>query len=435
MNDGFRDPRRVVLLMRHTTYRAGAFLEAAAALRVAVTVASDRAQALASFNPDAHLVFDFADPRAAVRSIQAFARQHPVGAVLAADDDGVVPAAAAAETLGLAHHPETAVAAARSKLETRERFAGAGLPGPRFRAVSMDADPARVAHGIGYPCVVKPLGLSASRGVIRADDPTSFVAAFIRSARIAREADPALHVPGARERLLVEDFLPGREVALEGLVHAGYLRALALFDKPDPLDGPFFEETLYVTPSRHPADVQAAIVRAVQAAVDALGLAHGPVHAEVRLTPRGPLVLEVAPRSIGGLCSRALRFDQGLSLEALILRHALGEDVVGIERESGASGVLMIPIPHAGVLRGVEGLDQARMVPGVEDLRLTVPVGQTLVPLPEGSRYLGFVFARDDSAADVEAALREAHARLRFDIDGARATLRAPAAPSTEVLR
>jgi biotin carboxylase len=408
---------RVLILMTTTTYRAGAFLEAARALGVPVVVGSDRAQALASLHPAGHLTLDFADPARAAREIAAFAREHPLDAVLAADDDGAVLAAAAAEALGLAHAPVAAVRAARSKLATREAFARAGLPTPRFERVSITDDPETVARRVRYPCVLKPLFLAASRGVIRADDGAGLVAAFARIAALLRR--PELAAAGGEEArsILVEDYIPGIEVALEGLVTTGRLRVLALFDKPDPLEGPTFEETIYVTPSRLPAVRQEAVVAAGQRAVEALGLSHGPIHAELRLDAQRVWPLEIAPRSIGGLCSRALRFGTGVSLEELILRHALGMGAEALEREARASGVMMVPIPRAGILRAVVGIEEAKAVPGIEELSITIRVGQEVVPLPEGSRYLGFIFARAQDPAGAESALREAHRRLRFDID------------------
>ena len=214
----------------------------------------------------------------------------------------------------------------------------------------------------------------------------------------------------------MERFIPGVEVALEGLLNHGELNTLALFDKPDPLDGPFFEETIYVTPSRLPAETQRAIQVCAARAATALGLRDGPVHAELRLDAEGPLMLEIAARSIGGLCSRTLRFGTGLTLEEIILRHALGLPIESLEREGRAAGVMMIPIPRAGTLEGVEGLDEARAVPLIEDLTISAHTGEELVPLPEGHRYLGFIFSRADTPAQAEAALRQAHACLSFVI-------------------
>jgi biotin carboxylase len=263
--------------------------------------------------------------------------------------------------------------------------------------------------------VLKPTILAASRGVIRADDEAGFVAAFRRIEAILRTPEVAAHGAEA-EQVLVEGFIPGREVALEGLLVDGELTVLALFDKPDPLDGPFFEETLYVTPSRLPAAEQEAIRHVTGWAAVALGLREGPVHAELRVNAAGPWVIELAARSIGGLCSRTLRFGTGMSLEEVILRHALGIELDSLERERQPAGVMMLPIPRGGVLQAVHGQEAAERVPGIEAVTITAHRGQELVPLPEGSRYLGFVFARAETPETVEAALREAHRRLSFDI-------------------
>jgi len=402
--------------MTTTTYRVSAFLEAARRLDVPVVVGSDREQALAAANPAGHLTLDFLAPEMATDAIVRFAKQYPIQAVVAADDDGAILAAMAAAALGLPHNAVDAVAAARNKHRMREVLADAGVPSPRSELVSIDEDPHDVARRVVFPCVVKPLFLSASRGVIRTDDPAQFAGAFRRLTAILRRPEVAAEGGPLAEQILVETFIPGIEVALEGLLSEGKLRVLALFDKPDPLEGPFFEETIYVTPSRLPAPLQQAIASCTEDAVRALGLQRGPVHAELRLNDQGPWVLEIAPRSIGGLCSRALRFGEGISLEELILRDAVGLEVVSLEREKQAAGVMMIPIPQAGILREVRGQDEARRVPGIDEIRITIPVGQEVVPLPEGTRYLGFIFARDETPDRVEAALREAHRRLTFHI-------------------
>jgi biotin carboxylase len=407
---------RVLLLMTTTTYRASAFLEAARRLHVPVVVGSERAQALAVANPSGHLTLDFSAPEEAARTVVAFARDSPISAVVAADDDGVILAVMASAALGLPHNPVEAVAAARNKYRMRQVLAEAGITCPRFERFSIHHDPADVARRVSYPCVVKPLALSASRGVIRADDAAQFVAAFHRLVAILCRPEVAILAGRSAQEILVESFIPGAEVALEGLLTHGQLKVLTLFDKPDPLDGPFFEETIYVTPSRFPVAVQEAIAACTANVAAALGLRQGPVHAELRVNDQGPWMLEIAPRSIGGLCSRTLRFDSGISLEELILRHALGLDVEACEREQQAAGVMMIPIPQAGTLRQVLGQEEAKRVPGIEDLRLTIPIGQEVVPVPEGSKYLGFIFARGETPVAVEVALREAHRRLTFII-------------------
>jgi hypothetical protein len=298
----------------------------------------------------------------------------------------------------------------------RTVLAAAGVPGPGFRLAHCDDDPAALIAAIRFPVVVKPLLLSGSQGVIRADNEREFVAAFRRTRAIVlgTGGEPGEDHSG---HILVEDYIPGDEVVLEGMLTGGALHVLALFDKPDPLVGPFFEETIYVTPSRHPAGVQLAVTACVTAACAALGLREGPIHAEVRINDNGPWLIEVAGRSIGGLCSRILRFGAGeQSLEELILRAATRLDGTPEAREPGAGGVMMIPIPRAGILRQVEGLADARAVAGIEDIEITVPLKHPIVPLPEGSTYLGFIFARGDRPAEVETALREAHRRLRFTI-------------------
>jgi biotin carboxylase len=407
---------RLLLLMTTNTYRASAFIEAAQRLGVPVVVGSDREQILSAANPGGHLTLNFLAPEQASGAIVAFAKQYPIQAVVSADDDGAILAAMAAAALGLRHNPVDAVTAARDKHRMRAVLVAAGLPSPHSTLVSIDEDPEEAARRVSFPCVVKPLFLSASRGVIRADDPAQFVAAFQRVVAILRRPEVAVQGGALAQQILVETFIPGIEVAVEGLLSEGKLKVLALFDKPDPLEGPFFEETIYVTPSRHPAPVQQSVVACTAEAVNALGLRHGPVHAELRVNDQGPWILEMAPRSIGGLCSRTLRFGAGISLEEMILRDAMGLEVASLEREGRAAGVMMIPIPQAGTLREVRGQDEARRVPGIEEIRITIPVGHEVVPLPEGTRYLGFIFARDDTPDRVEAALREAHRRLTFII-------------------
>jgi biotin carboxylase len=331
-------------------------------------------------------------------------------------DDVTAPAAAViAERLGLRASAPAAVGATRDKYQMRQCLAAAGVPVPRFRRIALDEATLRASRSVEYPCVLKPLALSASRGVIRANNADQFMAAFERIRALLARDDVTVTGDAARY-LLAEEYLPGLEVALEGLLTNGELHTLALFDKPDPLEGPYFEETIYVTPSRLPASVQDSIRKTSAAACAALGLTEGPVHAELRLNDDGPWVLEVAARSIGGLCSRTLRFGTGMTLEEIILRHALGWPIASLQRERPAAGVMMIPIPRAGELRAVAGVDDAKSVAHVEDVVISAHIGQTLVPLPEGWQYLGFIFARAATPADVEDALRIAHARLRFEI-------------------
>jgi biotin carboxylase len=404
---------RLLLLIPTTTYRTEDFMEAARKLDVDLVVASDRPNVMSDEFPDHLLTLPFGDPAAAALEMQRYAARRHIDAVVPVDDPTVV--AGAAHALGLRANPVAAVRATRNKLHMRERLAAAGAPSPPFVSFAVSDDPVQAARHVAYPCVLKPLILSASRGVIRTDEPAGFVTAFRRIRAILETPDVQALGDGA-DRILVEGFIPGAEVALEGLLDGGALETLALFDKPDPLDGPFFEETIYVTPSRLPAATQMAIRECTASAAKALGLQDGPVHAELRINRDGPWMIEIAARSIGGLCSRTLRFGTGMSLEEIILRHALGLPIATLERERRAAGVLMIPIPRGGVLEEVRGLEEARAEPGIEDVTIALHKGQEVVPLPEGSRYLGFIFSRAETPAHAEAALRRAHARLRFVI-------------------
>ena len=407
---------RLLLLLPTRTYRTEDCVDAAHTLGVDLVCASEKPSTLEALAPDSLLTLDFADAADAAARVAEWSAGRPLAAVVGVDDVTAAAAAVIAERLGLRASAPAAVAAARDKFQMRQCLAAAGLPVPRFRRIALGENPVLAARGVAFPCVLKPLSLSASRGVIRANTTEQFVVAFRRIAALLARDDVAVTGDAARY-LLAEEYVPGLEVALEGLLIGGTLHVLALFDKPDPLEGPFFEETIYVTPSRLPDRVQRAIRATTAAACAALGLTEGPVHAELRVNDDGPWVLEVAARSIGGLCSRTLRFGTGMSLEEIILRHALGWTIDTLERERPAAGVMMIPIPRAGVLKNVQGLPEAKATRLVEDVVISAHVGQEVVPLPEGWQYLGFIFARGEAPADVEDALRIAHSLLRFGID------------------
>lgn len=408
--------RRVMLLIPSESYRAPDFMAAAGALGIEVVVGSDEASPLEGLRPGKVAAFNFADPEVGADQIEAFADRYPVETIFAVDDAGTRLAAHASRRLELPHNPVAAVEATRNKALLRERLAQAGLPSPPYRVVPTDADPAVVARDLRFPVVVKPLALSASQGVIRADDPVSFAEAFVRVRRILGEPGVREACGGLADRVLIEGYIPGEEVSVEGVLTEGRLRVLALFDKPDPLVGPYFEETIYVTPSRLPEARQREVAEVTERATAALGLRHGPVHAELRLNDEGVFAVDIAARSIGGLCSRTLSFGTGMSLEELLLRHATGMAVPSYERDARAAGVMMLPIPRSGVLRAVDGVAEAERVPHIESVTITARVGHRIVALPEGNEYLGFVFARGETPEEVEAALREAHAQLRFDI-------------------
>lgn len=402
-------PTRLLLLTSARSYRNEAFQHAAARLGIELVLGIDMAPDLADYWRYT-LGIDFQDQAAALHRIAAYAADHPLTAILGVDDGGTLLAAHASAHLGLPHNAPLAAQAARDKYLMRTLMAAGGAPCPIFRRFTTTDDPHWVSGQVSYPCVVKPLDLNGSRGVIRADAPAALVAAIQRLTRLLQQGTPTA-VP-----YLIEDFIPGVEVALEGMLDQGQLTVLALFDKPDPLDGPFFEETIYVTPSRLPPPTQAAIAETVQRAARALGLQMGPVHAELRINEQGPWMLEVAGRSIGGLCSQILRFGVDASLEELILQQACGLGVTTTERVGRAVGVMMIPIPAAGILQGVAGVEAAAALPGIDGVEITARLHHPITPLPEGESYLGFIFAHGEAPAAVEAALRAAHRQLTFTI-------------------
>ena len=413
---------RILLLTTTTGYQTRSFAESADRAGIRLVFATDRCHQLDDPWRDQAIPIRFHDEEASVRLVLDAAQSGPFNGILALGDRPTAIAARVAAALGLPGNPPGAAAVSRSKLLTRRVLTAAGLPQPWFRDASLVADPGHLLEETTFPCILKPLALSGSRGVMRADNAEEFVDRFHRLRRLLQRKDVREMRDPQNDRVLVEGFIEGAEFALEGLLDNGRMRTLAIFDKPDPLDGPFFEESLYITPSRQSAVKTAAIVDAATRAAAAIGLWHGPVHAEVRARNE-VVVLEVAARPIGGLCARVLEFlapdGSRLSLEELLLRHAAGQEVTRFQPAPEAAGVMMIPIPGGGVFRAVDGLAEAAAVDGISDLRVTAKPDQMLVPLPEGSSYLGFIFARGDTPDRVEGALRRAHGRLRFQIDPA----------------
>ncbi len=399
-----------MLVIPSGSYRTADFVAAARDLRVDIVVASDGDLPMGGIGKARTITIDFGRPEWSAARIANLTPSPD--AVISAGDRGVTIAAMASRILGVPANPVGAVAATRDKGHMRGLLDGADVPQPRFRLAAA-GEVERRADELGYPCVVKPRGLSASRGVIRVDAPGEASAAerWVRDIVTTAGGD-------ADESLLVETFVPGEEVALEGMLIDGDLVVLALLDKPDALDGPFFEETMFVSPSRHGAATQREIVSVVRAATRALGLVTGPVHAEVRCGPDGVFLIEVAARSIGGLCGRALTFGLlGESLESVIIRSALGMPGRDLDAGAHATGVLMLPIPHDGVLVSIDGVEDALRVDGVTEFDQTIPDGRRVLPLPEGDRYLGFLFARGVTPDAVEDALRAAHEHLVITID------------------
>jgi ATP-grasp domain/L-amino acid ligase C-terminal domain 2/ATP-grasp N-terminal domain len=401
-------------------YQTRSLDESARKLGTDLVFVTDRCHQLNDPWGDRAIAVHFEAPDAAAYAVlEAVRGGDPIDGILAFGDRPAIAAAYVARGLGLAYNHPAAVEACRSKARMREVFRDAGLPGPWFRTVSLQPTPEPALLGITYPCVLKPMTLSASQGVIRANNREEFLAAAVRIRRLLTSPEiQATREPGL-DQIIVEGYIPGREVAVEGLLTDGELRVLAIFDKPDPLEGPFFEETIYVTPSRLTELELRDVKRCVVGAVRALGLTHGPVHAEFRMNEQGVWPVEVAPRPIGGLCARALRFQSvvdGLTvgLEELLLRHAVDLPGALWLRESLASGVMMIPVPRSGVLEEVAGEDEVRSVTGVTELQITARLHDYVAAWPEGSTYLGFLFASAETPEQVEQTLRAAHAKLRF---------------------
>ena len=452
---------RVLLITPPGSYRVHAYLEAARDLGLEMLVASEGEHSPVP-GPAGGIRVDLADAGAVVEQVLSAHRDRPIAAVVATDDGTVEIANRAAAALGLAHNTPSAARTTRRKDLARAALAAAGLPAPAVRQVDLRRPIGPQIDGIEFPCVVKPLAMSASRGVIRADDLPGLEAACRRAGAIvgastgastgasagtstgasagtstgastgtstgastgtstgasigASTGASADAFTGAEERctLLVESFIPGPEIALEGMLAGGELSVLAIFDKPDPLDGPFFEETIYVTPSRLPRSVQTLAARRVREGCAAYGLTEGPVHAELRIHDGDAWIIEIAGRTIGGDCARLFTFGSGVGLEHLVLQRALGRPHRAAFRGAGrAAGVLMIPTPGAGTLRRVEGVMAASRLPGIREVSITVREGYELIPLPEGGTYLGFVFALGEDPAGVEASLRRAQEAIR----------------------
>lgn len=408
--------KKLLILASKLGYQTRGFADASRKLGVEVQFGTDRCHKLADPWGDGALALNFSLPREAAAQIERELKTRPPDAILALGDRPATTAAYAAQVLGLAGNDPKAVACCRNKLSQRETLRDAGLAVPHFFSFRKTDAVETVLPRASFPCVIKPLSLAASQGVIRANNEAEFRQAASRIGALL--ASPEIQVTREQglDRLLVERYIPGKEAAIEGLLDNGRFRVLAVFDKPDPLEGPYFEETIYLTPSRLSERQQAELRDSAENAVRALGLTHGPVHAEFRVNENGPWVLEVAPRPIGGLCSRALRFGpERISLEDLLICAALGLDGADAERERDASGVMMIPVPRSGVFEGVRDVEDAKRIADVTGIEITARRKDYIAAWPEGSSYLGFIFARAAEPGDVEAALRQAHARLRFD--------------------
>jgi len=399
---------RLLFVSTAHSYRNNDFVAAADSLAIDYLLLCDGSERAATNR----IFMEFRHEVALIRQVEVLHAEHAFRAVIALDDSGANIAAMIADALLLPHNRMEAIAAARDKALMRTALAVAGVAVPPFQRYNATTPLPNLLGELVFPCVIKPLLLNGSRGVIRVNTPEEFLRARLVVLALLEELEGS----DGEHAFLVESFIPGIEVALEAILDNGTLYPLALFDKPDPLDGPLFEETIYVTPSRLSAAVQAVIVDTARAAAHAIGLVSGPVHAELRINDAGVWVVEVAGRSIGGLCSRTLRFGVSDSLEILILRQAMGTFRPVDPTDAQASGVMMIPIPNAGILKRVDGISAAAAVPSIESIEITSPLHQPIRTLPAGESYLGFIFARAKTPAAVEAALRQAHACLEISI-------------------
>lgn len=408
----------VALLAPVSTYRAAAFMAAARRLGLSVILVSDAAQTLASYMNPPPLAVDFSEPPAVAEALANSPYAEHISAVVALDDQATQAAAAASARLGCRGNPPAAVAATRDKSLTRARLDAAGVRQPTWRSARSLTEATARAAEIGYPIVVKPTDRSGSQGVIRVNSPAELPGAFGSLQRILRRnCGPQ---GSAAETVLVEQYIDGTEVAVDGLVTDGRLEILAIFDKPAPLTGPYFEETIYTTPSELALPERLSVAETAAAAVAAVGLQHGPVHIELRLADQKAYLIELAARSIGGRCAKMLEFHskhQTYSLEEVILLHAMGRDLRDLRQSDQPTGVMMLPIRQAGRLRAVTGESEALGVPGITAVEITLPIGSALVPLPEGDRYLGFAFARGPNPGAVAESLRQAADRLGIVVD------------------
>lgn len=413
--------KRVLLFTAKLGYQTRSFEEAALKLGVQLVYVTDRCHQLENPWGDHAIAVHFESPETAAYTVMESVRGQEIAGVLALGDRPAAAAAYAARGLGIHYNHPAAVDACRSKVRMREVFRDAGLPVPWFRALPIDPIPEPALLGISFPCVLKPISLSASQGVIRVNDRQEFLAAAARLRRLLESPEIRATREANLDQMVVEGYIPGTEVAVEGVLSEGELRILAIFDKPDPLEGPYFEETIYVVPSRHPETTQRQIEQCASDSVRALGLTTGPIHAEFRINEDGIWPIEVAARPIGGLCARALRFssnskERQFGLEELLLRHALKLPGWDARRESAASGVMMIPVPSSGIFEKVSGEEAARSTSGVTELLITARLHDYIAAWPEGSSYLGFLFVRGETAAEAEQAIRNAHQKLEFTI-------------------
>ena len=410
------DSPRVLILLARTTYRARSFVEASRKLGLEISVGSNHRQSLSDFVPGSSLFLDSGNIQVSVEEIVNFHSEFPLHSIVAAEDEFCVLAATAAEIIGLLQHSRDGVLAVRNKRAMREKLAETKGGAFWFEGFDLEEDVQSIVTRVPFPCVVKPVSLSGSRGVTRCNTQEEFLIAWDRLKRLLGSNNLSQDAELFSTEILVETYLGGREVAVEGIMVQGSMTLVGILDKPDLMDGPFFEETILITPSSLTLGLQERLVAKTEEIATSLGLLNGPVHAEFRIEKEAINLLEIAPRSIGGYCSKIFKFHPEATLEELILRQSLGMKISHFEKENKSEGVFMLPVPKAGILKNVSRIEEALQVDGIEDIEITIPVGRRVVPLPEGNQYLGFMFAKGKDPSSVESSLREAFSILELEI-------------------
>mgnify|MGYP001817383468 FL=1 len=399
---------RLLLISHHNSYRIAPYIKAAIKLGLEVTIASEGKHSLVSEVANG-LHIDFSDIPQTVKTIINEHQRHPFSGILGSDDQTVEIAAATASVLGLPHNPPEAAQYSHRKDLARAQLAQAGCPVPLHRLFDFNQPTEKQLNGLPWPCVLKPLNMTASRGVIRADNEAEFITACERVRGIVATASGKFE----QQHLLIEEYIDGIEIAYEGYLQHGELHTVTIFDKPDPLTGPFFEETIYVTPSRLSEALQQNIKQVLQAACRAYGLETGVIHAECRIDSHDKVwILEIASRTIGGDCARMLD-NENFGIEELAISLAI-DSPIDISMPELARGVMMIPIRKQGLLKRVEGMLDAKRVEHIDSIDVIIPQGHELIPLPEGNQYLGYIFASAETPEQATEAIRKAHDKLDF---------------------
>ncbi len=401
---------QILLVLPANTYRAQRFLDAARKLDVGVVIATDSDFSPPDYSNSVIDSFSFCDPKLAGANLAAEAKRRGISRVLAVDEAGVEVAEWTRTALEGRSVANPGILATRNKASLRKILQKQGIAQPRQFQISQSDD--LFSKEIEFPVIVKPSKGSGSLGVTLANDyqELEFSLEIVNNLVVTTNID--------RQQIIVEEFIPGDEYAVEVLVEDFNPMILAVFEKPDPLDGPYFAETIYITPPRLDTENLTNLEDTVLKCIVALGVKEGPIHMELRLTPSFTWVpIDIAARSIGGNCSDALQFTAAESLEELILKNVFAHKLSGITREHQASGVYMIPITKAGTLKQVDGIDEANKVRFVNKIEITLATGSKVLPLPYDNQYLGFIFAKAPTTTAVEKALREAYAQLDIKIE------------------